>query len=84
MPAPTLLFLMKLKNDLTWERLKCRAPAHPSTPQISGTSGRGPQAGLKSTSGLSGFCVPVVQRVCPQPWTVQVTAGPALSVSTLT
>lgn len=35
-----LLFLTKMKNDLTWAGLKCRAPVHPATPQISGTSGR--------------------------------------------
>lgn len=42
-PAPTLLFLMKLKNDLTCTRLWYKAPGHPAAFN-SGAAERGWQA----------------------------------------
>lgn len=40
-PAPTLLFLMKLKNDLTWTGLSGAEPQSTLLPSSSGAEGRG-------------------------------------------
>lgn len=42
-PAPTLLFLMKLKNDLTWTELSGAEPQSTLLPSSSEAVGRGDQ-----------------------------------------
>lgn len=49
-PAPTLLFLMKLRNGLTCTRLWCRAPGHPAPFKLRGVEDG--QAGVPLVCGF--------------------------------
>lgn len=66
-PAPTLLFLMKLKNDLTWTGLSGAEPQSTLLPSSSGAGGR--------VLWPVVFHAPVVQCL-PEFWVAGVTANP--------
>lgn len=61
-PAPTLLFLMKLKNDLTWTGLSGAEPQSTLLPSSSGAGGRGDRW-PRECCGLW-FSMPLWYSVC--------------------
>lgn len=73
-PAPTLLFLMKLKNDLTWTGLSGAEPQSTLLPSSSGAEGRGDWRARVPVPVV--FHAPVVQCL-PEFWVAGVTANPA-------
>lgn len=74
-PAPTLLFLMKLKNDLTWTGLSGAEPQSTLLPSSSGAVGRGDRRARECLWPVV-FSAPVVQYL-PEFWVAGVTANPA-------
>lgn len=73
-PAPTLLFLMKLKNDLTWTGLCGAEPQSTLLPSSSGGGGRGDRWPRECLWPVV-FHAPVVQCL-PEFWVAGVTANP--------
>lgn len=72
--APTLLFLMKLINDLTWTGLSGAEPQSTLLPSSSGAVGRG--GWWARVPPACGLHAPVVQCL-PEFWVAGVTANPA-------